>query len=195
MTQIDIQVAELGLEELRRVQNFMDGSKTEYRGREFLEDEQIMGNSEKLIFYAKEMIADLSNKPKHLVDPFLVSKLDIQTINFFEFPKIKYEYNKYTMRKNGIAGAEYMAMSEKEAITRIAKDKTNKGVSEILGGKVGDVLNRRNIFVPSLLQTYLNMVELHRLRNEIMLAASETAILQEVYVKQCELVGVRNTST
>ena len=136
-----------------------------------------MGNSEKLIFYAKEMIADLSNKPKHLVDPFLVSKLDIQTINFFEFPKVKYELNKYTMRKNGIAGAEYMAMSEKEAITRIAKDKINKGVSEILGGKVGDVLNRRNIFVPSLLQTYLNMVELHRLRNELILAASETSIL------------------
>jgi hypothetical protein len=55
------------------------------------------------------------------------------------------------MRKNGIAGAEYMAISEKEAITRIAKDKTTKGVSEILGGKVGDVLNRRNIFVPSML--------------------------------------------
>jgi len=48
-----------------------------------------MGNSEKLIFYAKEMIADLSNKPKHLVDPFLISKLDIQTINFFEFPRVK----------------------------------------------------------------------------------------------------------
>jgi len=55
----------------------MDGSKTEYQGRELLEDESIMGNSEKLIFYAKEMIADLTNKPKHLVDPFLVSKLDI----------------------------------------------------------------------------------------------------------------------
>jgi hypothetical protein len=87
------------------------------------------------------------------------------------------------MRKNGIAGAEYMAIQEKEAITRIAKDRTNKGVSEILGGKVGDVLNRRNISVPSMLQTYLNMIELHRLRNELILAASETSILSEVYLK------------
>ena len=87
------------------------------------------------------------------------------------------------MRKNGISGGEYMAIQEKEAITRIAKDRTNKFVSEILGGKVGDVLNRRNILVPSMLQTYLNMVELHRLRNEIILAASETAILSEVYIK------------
>jgi hypothetical protein len=36
-----------------------------------------MGNSEKLIFYAKEMLADLSSKPKHLVDPFFAAKLDI----------------------------------------------------------------------------------------------------------------------
>lgn len=105
------------------------------------------------------------------------------------------ELNKYTMRKNGISGAEYMALSEKEAITKIAKNKTTGGVSEILGGKVGDVLNRRNIGVPSMLQTYLNMIELHRLRNELILAASETAILQEVYVAQCELVGQRNTNT
>lgn len=39
------------------------------------------------------------------------------------------------------------------------------------------------------------MVELHRLRNELILAASETAILSEIYLKQCELMGVRNSST
>lgn len=39
MTQIDIQVAEFGLEEIRNVQNFMCGQKVEYAGRELLEDE------------------------------------------------------------------------------------------------------------------------------------------------------------
>ena len=39
MTQIDIQVAEFGIEEIRRVQNFMSGKKIEYEGRELLEDE------------------------------------------------------------------------------------------------------------------------------------------------------------
>jgi len=81
------------------------------------------------------------------------------------------------MRKNGIAGAEYMALAEKEAITKIAKNKSNSKVSEILGGKVGDVLNRRNVNVPNMLQTYLNIVELQRLRNELILAVSETNIL------------------
>jgi len=55
----------------------MAGTKEEYKGRDLIEDESIMGNSEKIIFYAKEMISDLTNKPKHLLDPFLISKLDI----------------------------------------------------------------------------------------------------------------------
>jgi len=55
-----------------------------------------MGNSEKQIFYAKEMVSDLSSQPKHLLDPFLVAKLDVQTINFFNFPKLPTTMNKYT---------------------------------------------------------------------------------------------------
>jgi len=34
--------------------------------------------------------------------------------------------NKYAIRKNGIAGVEYMMMADKETVTRIAKDKTNE---------------------------------------------------------------------
>lgn len=66
--------------------SFMEGSKTEYPGREFVEDEQIMGNSEKQIFYAKEMISDLTSKPKQMLDPYLVAKLDVRSVHFFEFP-------------------------------------------------------------------------------------------------------------
>ena len=47
MTSIDTIVAKVALEEFRKVMSFMEGSKTEYPGREFVEDEQIMGNSEK----------------------------------------------------------------------------------------------------------------------------------------------------
>ena len=39
--------------------------------------------------------------------------------------------------------------------------------------------------VPSLLKTYSNMVELHRLRSEIILTVSECAILQQTYEAQC----------
>ena len=49
----------------------------EYEGRHLIEDETIVGNSEKVIFYAKEMVSDLNYKKKELIDPFIVAKLDI----------------------------------------------------------------------------------------------------------------------
>ena len=37
------------------------------------------------------MIADLTHKPKAQVDPFLIAKIDIQSINYFDFPKTPQE--------------------------------------------------------------------------------------------------------
>ena len=55
------------------------------------------------------MVSDLQKKPKHLVDPFLIAKLDIESIKFFEFPKIPSASNKYTLRKSTEkAGAEFL---------------------------------------------------------------------------------------
>jgi hypothetical protein len=47
MTSIDTVVAKIAIEEYRKVTSFMEGSNIEYLGREFVEDESIMGNSEK----------------------------------------------------------------------------------------------------------------------------------------------------
>jgi len=52
-------------------------------------------------------------------------------------------------------------------------------------GEVKDLLNRRQIQVPSLLQTYCNVIELLRLRQEIFLAATECTVLQVIYQRQC----------
>jgi hypothetical protein len=126
------------------------------------------------------MLADLNVKPKMYLDPFLIAKLDLQTISFFEFPKLPKEINKYTCRKNGIAGLDYLLLCEKNAIcgaarNKVEKQKTDQGVDDILNGNVTDSLNVRNVVAPPLLHLYCNMMELHRLRNEIILAASETA--------------------
>lgn len=63
-----------------------------------IEDEQIMGHSDKMIFYAKEMLSNLVSKPKEQLDPFIMAKLDLSTIKYFEFPKLPAAMNKYTMR-------------------------------------------------------------------------------------------------
>ena len=55
-----------------------------------------------------------------------------------------------------------------------------------------NISSTRNVDVPSQLQTYCNMVELMRLRHEISLAATECAILAQVYKSQantCKIAG------
>jgi hypothetical protein len=81
-----------------------------------IEDEQVMGNSDRMIFYAKEMLADLTMKPKNLLDPFMICKLDLQTIDNFEFPKVPANLNKYIAERQGIIGAQHMLEVEKRAI-------------------------------------------------------------------------------
>jgi hypothetical protein len=45
------------LAEFREVMNIQEGRSTEYEGREYIEDETVLGSSEKMIFYAKEMVS------------------------------------------------------------------------------------------------------------------------------------------
>ena len=52
----------------------------------------------------------------------------------------------------------------------------------------------RNVDVPSQLQLYCNLVELMRLRHEIILAASECNILEQIYMKQAEACKIKNVS-
>jgi hypothetical protein len=87
------------------------------------------------------------------------------------------------MMKNGITGMEYQVIAEKEALAGIAKMKVRSYNAYTINNKVGDVLNKRGITVPSMLNVYCNMMELQRLRNEIILAASETAVLGEIYTE------------
>ena len=115
-----------------------------------------MGNSDKMIFYAKEMISDLSMKPKANLDPFIISKLNLESINYFTFPKIPVSLNKYVMRNKGIAGLDYLVETDKRAICGVAKSKvemnsTTRDVEDLINGNVGDILNLRNLAVPSLL--------------------------------------------
>lgn len=57
-----------------------------------------MGSPDKMVFYAKEMIADLTMGPKTTIDPYLIAKLNVNTINFFEFPRMPKESCKYKMQ-------------------------------------------------------------------------------------------------
>ena len=64
MTYIDSQTALTALKEFRRVMGIMEGAEVEYEGRQYVEDESIIGNADKMVFFAKEMLSSLSMAPK-----------------------------------------------------------------------------------------------------------------------------------
>ena len=74
--------------EYQKVKAFVDGDKTEYTGQEFLEEEAIVGNSEKVVFHIHDMMANLGKSEKNSINPFIISKLDLDTVAHFDFPQI-----------------------------------------------------------------------------------------------------------
>ena len=98
MAYIDSQVAVKALEEFRKVIKIFEGAEVEYEGRQYVEDESVMGNPDKMVFYAKEIISELTMAPKMTLDPYLIAKLNVNTINFFDFPRMPKESCKYKMQ-------------------------------------------------------------------------------------------------
>ena len=98
MTYIDVHVAKFALQEFRKIIKFMDGSETEYEGRQYVEDESVLGNPDQMVFYAKEMLSNLTLSPKQTLDPYLIAKLNVKTINYFDFPRMPKGQNKYTLQ-------------------------------------------------------------------------------------------------
>lgn len=196
MTHIDTQLAKRTIMEFRRVLKFFDGTETEYKGREYVEDETIMGNSEKIIYYCKETIANLTHQSPKLLDPFMVSKLDVNSISFHEFLKIPAKQNKYTEVANGNAtAASWIIKAEKDLVAGMAKKKGAGQTVNIANLVANSGVSKRNIEVPSLLEIYCNLCELTRLRNEIILAASETCVLKKVYQNQCNKCKMLNVKS
>jgi hypothetical protein len=138
MTCIEEQVAKFALAEYRKMYKIMEGAEEEYSGRQYVEDEQIVGNPDKMAYYAKDMISSLTRAPKMTINPYLIAKLDPKTINFFEFPKLKRGENKYTdISKNGVTPTDWIMKMEKQALGDLAKKKAsaNNAIDNILGNQ------------------------------------------------------------
>jgi len=137
MTHIDTELALVMLEEFRRQCAIQEGAEEEYKGREFLEDEAVMGSSEKMIFFTKEMVSALTNSQKYMIDPFIVAKLDTNTIKCYDFPETSKDINKYTVRGYNKAGGASMVKAEEEALFGIAKASQGtdkKSLSDMVAG-------------------------------------------------------------
>lgn len=70
MTHVDHAMIDKCISEFRRVKDFMENREIEYKGREYIEDESVMGNSDKMVFLTKELIANLTLTAKSALDPY-----------------------------------------------------------------------------------------------------------------------------
>ena len=95
MTYIDSHVAQFAMQEFRQVLKYMEGSETEYEGRQYVEDESIMGDEAKMMFYSKEMVSNLQMGSKTTLDPYIMAKMSVATINYYDFPKLPKSSSKY----------------------------------------------------------------------------------------------------
>jgi|LauGreDrversion4_2_1035121.scaffolds.fasta_scaffold54024_2 hypothetical protein len=71
-------------------------------GQEYLEDESIAGNADKLAFHIKDMVATLNKAEKEHLNPFIIGKLDVDTVAHFDFPSLAKEQNAYLKKPESL---------------------------------------------------------------------------------------------
>lgn len=86
LTFIECKIFDTAFIEYQKTKAFLTDDLKEFKGAEYVEDETIVGNSDKMVFYIKEFVAHLQKNPKSEINPFYISKLDLETVNFFDFP-------------------------------------------------------------------------------------------------------------
>ena len=85
------------------MQQFLLGEKLETKGHHHLENEGVVGSSDKIMFNIKEFNSDFNRMTKVTQNPFLVAKLDLPSIKIFNFPMDTLAHqNPYNLKRNGL---------------------------------------------------------------------------------------------
>jgi hypothetical protein len=53
-----------------------------------ISDESIIGNADKIIYYTKEFESTLQENLYNRINPFLISKIDLQSVRAFTYPDL-----------------------------------------------------------------------------------------------------------
>lgn len=149
------------------------------KGIEHIEDDEILGTSDKMLFYTKELEASAEDEgTAH--NPFVVGKLDMNSIQNFNFDNFQ-GYLGSRPSQESLGGD---AKDQAEAARRVKVDKKNFG-------RFFPKLHERSalISIPSMLILSCNTIEALRLRNTLSAALEQAAVLEELFLKQTRLMG------
>ena len=145
--------------ELKAIQNDENGGPLKrIEGIQHLEDDSILGVSDKMLFYTKELKSSVENENK-AHNPFVISKLDTESLKHFDFDAFQ----------GYIRGKEDDDDGEEEAARKMRINRKNFG-------RFFPKLNERSslIQMPSMLVLNCNIIETLRLRCELLKTLEQT---------------------
>lgn len=152
-----------------------------------ISDGYICDFPDKMIYLAKEMKSFASNDKAENMDPFLAGHLNLDTIENFTFKDPAKEEEDLFNEESKLAPGFRSKVREEEKLRA-----GNKNAEEKM--KKLKAL-RQTVHMPSLLFFYCNMVEIVRLREELIKAVIETNILDNLYKRQCKFAGKSGAKT
>ena len=96
---LEAEIYKEALDQYREMQGFLIGETVETNGHQYIEDESIMGNSDKMIFYTRELMSEIKKSKRVSLNPYIVAKLDVPTIRICNFPlSVSKDQNPYITR-------------------------------------------------------------------------------------------------
>jgi hypothetical protein len=179
-TALESVLLKAALDHYRKVQQFLSGELTETVGHQYLEDESILGSSDKMMFFMKEMNQELAKSKKEALNPFVVSKLNIPSIKIYNYPiGLKKDKNPYAQRKEDLDLAEGKSACIQLAETMAQDQKlfTKNVLSFESSANQRQSTFTLQVQVPVMLQLSCNSIEVSRLRQELMMCLTECKML------------------
>lgn len=157
---------------------------TKYRTKSAsqLEEDFYLGSSDKLVFLMREFKQELN--PDHMAataSPLLVAKLDVKEVAKFDFPRIKLTEAEGYDELSDEKLTERMIEMAKLSITRKRQDQKQEDTFAMPSSprETSEVDGR--VQSPSMMVMACNILEVLRLREELVRAVHEADLLARVY--------------
>jgi hypothetical protein len=158
--------------ELKMVKGYADMSiEPPVPGLNYLEDDSIVGNSDKMLFYAKEFAASGEDE-QATHNPYVLTKLNLKTISNYSFEA----FQKLLQENSSLADALNSHDDNLSKRRKIAQHHAYLFFPKLKA-------RAQKIFIPSMLFLTCNSLEVLRLRQLLLQSIEQRLILEKVYEK------------
>lgn len=165
-------------------------------GQNHIEDDFYMANSDKLLFTMKEFKAEMD--PTNLyktADPLVVSKLSLKSVSNYNFPRVNMSEVRQSLENSNDLASKFIDESTNDKIVRRMIDLAKDSCARQLMDKRDTVekeceddddldfisFDDKVVRSPSMMKMACNILEVIRLREELIQRITECSVLEEIY--------------